>query len=156
MRTSTVSIRHVDGDVDHFGHTIDSVTQNPLDPELQRLRGRRTADTCTGQFDLDDAGVFVHRVQHDVATIGLNRWTDHFKSGFDLCAHLADHSISRGRTIHEVTFQSAGITALLAHEGGWDEALLIGGPIVAIAGLLMLAKKRVDAAAEATDAPESE
>lgn len=38
-------------------------------------------------------------------------------------------------------------TALLAHEGGWDEALLIGGPIVAIAGLLMLAKKRVDSAA---------
>jgi uncharacterized membrane protein YraQ (UPF0718 family) len=39
------------------------------------------------------------------------------------------------------------VAALLAHEGGWDEALLIGGPIVAIAGLLMLAKKRVDAAA---------
>ena len=39
--------------------------------------------------------------------------------------------------------------ALTAHQGGWDEALLIGGPIVAIAGLLILAKKRVDAAAEA-------
>lgn len=38
-------------------------------------------------------------------------------------------------------------TALLAHQGGWDEVLLIGGPIVAIAGLLILAKKRVDAAA---------
>jgi hypothetical protein len=39
--------------------------------------------------------------------------------------------------------------ALVAHEGGWDEALLIGGPIVAIIGLLMLAKKRVDEAADA-------
>ncbi|MFK8024933.1 MAG: hypothetical protein AB8G26_13315 [Ilumatobacter sp.] len=39
-------------------------------------------------------------------------------------------------------------TALVAHQGGWDEALLIGGPIAAIAGLLILAKKRVDAAAE--------
>ncbi len=37
--------------------------------------------------------------------------------------------------------------ALLAHQGGWDEALLIGGPMVAIAALLVVAKKRVDAAA---------
>ena len=45
---------------------------------------------------------------------------------------------------------ASGIAAALtAHQGGWDEALLIGGPIVAIAGLLILAKKRVDAAAEA-------
>jgi hypothetical protein len=39
------------------------------------------------------------------------------------------------------------VAALLAHEGGWDEALLIAGPIAAITGLLLLAKKRVDAAA---------
>jgi len=36
--------------------------------------------------------------------------------------------------------------ALLAHEGGWDEALLIGAPILIIIGLLWLAKRRVDAA----------
>jgi hypothetical protein len=35
----------------------------------------------------------------------------------------------------------------LAHQGGWDEILLIGGPIVAIMGLLWLAKRRVDQAA---------
>mgnify|MGYP001796179000 CR=1 FL=1 len=49
------------------------------------------------------------------------------------------------------------IFGLVAHQGGWDEALLIAGPIAAIAGLLMLAKKRVDAAAEmaaADSAPE--
>jgi len=40
---------------------------------------------------------------------------------------------------------------VLAHQGGWDEVLLIAGPIVAIVGLLMLAKKRVDAAAEQPD-----
>ncbi len=34
---------------------------------------------------------------------------------------------------------------LLAHQGGWDEILLIGGPIVIIVLLLRLAKKRVDA-----------
>jgi hypothetical protein len=37
---------------------------------------------------------------------------------------------------------------LVAHQGGWDEILLIVGPIVAIVGLLILAKKRVDAAAD--------
>ena len=36
------------------------------------------------------------------------------------------------------------VAAVLAHEGGWDEALLIAGPIVAIVGLLLLAKRRVD------------
>jgi len=36
---------------------------------------------------------------------------------------------------------------LLAHQGGWDEILLVLGPILVIAGLLKLAKKRVEAAA---------
>jgi hypothetical protein len=36
---------------------------------------------------------------------------------------------------------------LVAHQGGWDEILLIGGPIIAIAALLWVAKKRVDRAA---------
>jgi|TARA_R110002110_G_scaffold222430_2_gene436390 hypothetical protein len=35
--------------------------------------------------------------------------------------------------------------AILAHEGGWDEFLLVSGPIVVIIGLLVLAKRRVDA-----------
>ncbi len=42
---------------------------------------------------------------------------------------------------------SANLSLLLAHQGGWDEALLIAGPIVVIAGLLVLAKRRVDAMA---------
>lgn len=42
---------------------------------------------------------------------------------------------------------SASTPVVFAHQGGWDEALLIGGPIVAIVGLLWLAKRRVDAAA---------
>jgi len=39
------------------------------------------------------------------------------------------------------------LSALLSHQGGWDEILLIAGPILVIGGLLMLAKKRADAAA---------
>ena len=34
--------------------------------------------------------------------------------------------------------------SLLAHQGGWDEVLLVLGPILIIAGLLRLAKRRVD------------
>jgi hypothetical protein len=36
--------------------------------------------------------------------------------------------------------------AVIAHQGGWDEILLVLGPIAVIVGLLMLARKRVDAA----------
>ena len=42
---------------------------------------------------------------------------------------------------------SATTSVLLAHQGGWDEVLLIGGPIVLIMALLWLAKRRVDHAA---------
>jgi hypothetical protein len=40
---------------------------------------------------------------------------------------------------------------LLAHQGGWDEFLLVAGPMVIIAGLLWLAKRRVDAAHDARE-----
>ena len=39
---------------------------------------------------------------------------------------------------------TAGIPgALLAHQGGWDEILLVAGPIAVVAGLLWLARRRV-------------
>lgn len=43
------------------------------------------------------------------------------------------------------------MTALLAHQGGWDEILLVLGPILLIAGLLRLAKHRVDRHASGDD-----
>lgn len=33
---------------------------------------------------------------------------------------------------------------LLAHQGGWDEILLVAGPIVILGGLLWLANRRAD------------
>jgi hypothetical protein len=33
---------------------------------------------------------------------------------------------------------------MLAHQGGWDEILLILGPMLVIVGLLRLAKRRVE------------
>jgi len=38
--------------------------------------------------------------------------------------------------------------ALLAHQGGWDEILLVAGPIALVVVLLTIVKRRVDAAAD--------
>lgn len=38
----------------------------------------------------------------------------------------------------------AAAIALLAHQGGWDEIMLVGAPIVAIIAVLAVAKRRVD------------
>ncbi len=35
--------------------------------------------------------------------------------------------------------------AIVAHQGGWDELLLVAGPIVIIVAVLAVAKRRVDA-----------
>ena len=45
------------------------------------------------------------------------------------------------------------MTALLAHQGGWDEILLVVAPMVVVAGLLWIAKRRVDRAAASAAAP---
>ena len=42
---------------------------------------------------------------------------------------------------------------MIAHQGGWDEILLVLGPIAVIIGLLMLARKRVDAAEQKSVKP---
>jgi uncharacterized membrane protein len=41
-------------------------------------------------------------------------------------------------------------TALVAHQGGWDEVLLVVGPLVTIVGIVLVAKARID---EGTDQP---
>lgn len=49
-------------------------------------------------------------------------------------------------------FAIAGRPIIVAHQGGWDEILLIGGPILIIVWLLTIAKKRVDAAVDGQSA----
>ncbi len=44
------------------------------------------------------------------------------------------------------------MTYLLAHQGGWDEILLVVGPILVLGGLLRLANKRADKLNEEADA----
>jgi hypothetical protein len=41
--------------------------------------------------------------------------------------------------------------ALLAHQGGWDEILMILAPVAVIAGLLAVAKRRVDRRQDTSD-----
>jgi hypothetical protein len=38
----------------------------------------------------------------------------------------------------------AAVSPILAHQGGWDEILLVLGPIVLIIGILAVVKRRVD------------
>lgn len=40
---------------------------------------------------------------------------------------------------------SPTVAAVLAHQGGWDEILLVAGPIAVIIGLLTVVKRRLDA-----------
>ena len=50
---------------------------------------------------------------------------------------------------------TAGIPAtILAHQGGWDEMLLVAGPIALVGGLLWLARRRVTRGIQPADAPE--
>ena len=37
------------------------------------------------------------------------------------------------------------VFSVIAHQGGWDEILLIAGPMIVIGWLLVVAKRRVDA-----------
>lgn len=37
------------------------------------------------------------------------------------------------------------MSALLAHQGGWDEILLVAGPIAVVVGLLAVVRRRVNA-----------
>jgi ABC-type enterobactin transport system permease subunit len=44
------------------------------------------------------------------------------------------------------TVATAVASSLLAHQGGWDEFLLVAAPVAVIAALLAIAKRRVDRA----------
>ena len=46
--------------------------------------------------------------------------------------------------------------AILAHQGGWDEILMVLGPLAILFVLLLLANKRARKLAEARDAEEPE
>ena len=43
------------------------------------------------------------------------------------------------------------VGTVIAHQGGWDEILLVAGPIVVIVVLLAVVKRRVDASMPPAD-----
>jgi hypothetical protein len=53
---------------------------------------------------------------------------------------VARYNARAARTIPRM----AAAIAVLAHQGGWDEILLVTVPIVAIIAVLAVAKRRVD------------
>ena len=62
-----------------------------------------------------------------------------------------------GRPTDGIASYAEGMTgtALLAHQGGWDEILLVAAPMLVVAGLLWVAKRRVDRSGPTPDhAPE--
>jgi hypothetical protein len=47
--------------------------------------------------------------------------------------------------LHRYARLVVAVWTILAHQGGWDEFLLVLGPIAVIAAALAVAKRRVDA-----------
>lgn len=48
------------------------------------------------------------------------------------------------------------LSALLAHQGGWDEILFVLAPLVVFAGLLVAARRRVDRLEEGDESEDGE
>ena len=140
------------GDIDHLGHTIDAVAHDPLDATLQRLRRHRTGSAGPDQPNRHDASGLVDIDELDVTVVGLEGRTDHFDAGFDFASHGKDYSITVSAATLRRSLTGVLVVSILAHEGGWDEVLLVGGPIVVIVGLLALVKRRVDAEIRDVDA----
>ena len=46
--------------------------------------------------------------------------------------------------------------AVLAHQGGWDEILLVAGPVLVFGGLLAIARRRAVALATENNAAEND
>ncbi|MFT7600957.1 MAG: hypothetical protein ACI8TP_003906 [Acidimicrobiales bacterium] len=53
-------------------------------------------------------------------------------------------------------YERASAIGILAHQGGWDEILLVALPLLVIASLLLLANRRVSAKLDAANAENRE
>mgnify|MGYP001816951278 CR=1 FL=1 len=144
MSDGAVDRRFGLGDVDHLGHAVDPVTHDPLDAALERLRRDRTGAAGADQPDGHDARGLVDIDELDVTVVGLEGRPDHFDAGFDFASHDKHYSITVWAQTLRRSLGRVRLAAILAHEGGWDEILLVGGPILVIVGLLTVVKRRVD------------
>ena len=67
--------------------------------------------------------------------------------------HLWRATPTRATAFHAPTLRGV-YSLVLAHQGGWDEILLVGGPVMVFAWLLAVARRRAVAIAEAGDGAE--
>ena len=131
-------------DVDDLGDPGDAILEDPLESRLQGDRRRRTRHARSGELDLDQTGGLVDVVEHDVAVVGLDGRPDHLEDLLDLFAHAMSLGSGDGRTT--IACETRPMTTMvLAHQGGWDEALMVLVPIGVLAALLTLATRRARA-----------
>ena len=128
-------------------------------PAFRRDRRGRAAHAGPRQFHGDHAGVLVHLSQEDVAVVGLHRWADGLNHlGYGVLHSLIVSAKTRFANLPADLVQSTrqpsdrlGTVEVLAHQGGWDEILLVAAPLALLAGLLYLANRR--ASQRQTSAP---
>lgn len=170
---SAVNRSGVGIDVDDLGDAVHTVSHDALDAGLQGLSAGRARSAGPHERHGDDTGHLVDIAQHDVAAVGLEGGSDGFDGLFDFCTHESlspeatghpddgkkQHRalvIEPGGAVDCVLMVSAGRLALLAHQGGWDEILLVSLPILVILGLLVVARRRaerISSARRETDEP---
>ena len=92
--------------------------------------------------------LLVDVAEHDVAAVGLQGRADHVDGLQDLVTHHVDLGpFKQARPYHwrvMVNVVLVGGIPLLAHQGGWDEILLVAVPIAVVGALLWVARRRVD------------
>ena len=127
------------GDRDDLGHTLDTIAQDALDAGLHRLGGGGARAARPDELDGDLPRLLVHLADDDVATVGLERRPDHVDGRQDLLFHAPIVPVPRPLTTGPT------IGTMLAHQGGWDEALFVVVPIALLGLLLWLATRRAAA-----------
>lgn len=142
--------------VDDLGDPGDPVLEDALETSLEGDRGSRARDAGTDELNGDNACDLIDIVQHDIAVVGLDGRADDFDDLFDLSAHPRSlgrwcsshhqrHSTARrrGRGRRVKSWKTASVQSLiLAHQGGWDEALMVLVPIGLFIAVLRLANRR--------------
>ena len=141
----------------HLGDPGHAVHHDPLDTGLEGLGGRRAGDARPVEFDGDDPGGLIHVDEFDIPLVSLDGRPDdlddplHFGlHGPSLAAPGTNSDpyllVDPGATHHGAPRRPRKLAPmgleLVAHQGGWDEALLVAGPLLLFAGIVWNAKRR--------------
>jgi len=133
-----------------LGHAVNAVAHDALNTGLQRLIRGWARAAGTDQRHRDHSGLLVNFAQLDVATIGVQDWPDDVNRLLHPLPHAHVDLISFSPPFYD--------TCVLAHQGGWDEILLVVAPITVIVLVLWRAtraaeRRALDDGAESSDPP---